>query len=196
MKTWELEQRELRRQQQIIEKLTGKSWQPSFTFKTRSWALRTRTWWQSLPQAKATWQRLGAVSLMIPFLWLGTCSTGQAKESGKTRSGIASYYSSKDTCKYNPYPGCPTASGISIHDLEARRELFAAMWSLPFGTRVRVTNQENGKSEVFVIRDRGPAKRLNRVIDLCEAGFNRLSDFPAGSKRDPGILNVTVEVAP
>ena len=41
----------------------------------------------------------------------------------------------------------------------------AAHRSLPFGTRVRVTNRDNGRSVVVRINDRGPFIR-GRVIDL------------------------------
>lgn len=45
--------------------------------------------------------------------------------------------------------------------------------SLPLGTKLRVT--ANGKSVVVTVTDRGPAKRLNRVLDLSKAAFSKLS---------------------
>ena len=48
------------------------------------------------------------------------------------------------------------------HDQNA---LVAAHRSLPFGTRVRVTNQQNGKQVVVRINDRGPFRR-GRIIDV------------------------------
>jgi rare lipoprotein A len=47
--------------------------------------------------------------------------------------------------------------------------LTAAHRTLPFGTRVLVTNRHNGKSAVVRINDRGPFVR-GRVIDLTPAG--------------------------
>ena len=44
----------------------------------------------------------------------------------------------------------------------------AAHRSLPFGTRVQVTNRKNGRSVVVRINDRGPFVR-GRVIDLSTA---------------------------
>jgi rare lipoprotein A len=44
----------------------------------------------------------------------------------------------------------------------------AAHKTLPFGTRVRVTNSRNGRSVVVVINDRGPFIR-GRIIDLSPA---------------------------
>jgi rare lipoprotein A len=47
--------------------------------------------------------------------------------------------------------------------------LTAAHRSLPFGTKVKVTNKRNGRSVVVTINDRGPFVR-GRVIDLTPAG--------------------------
>ena len=47
--------------------------------------------------------------------------------------------------------------------------LTAAHRSLPFGSRVRVTNKRNGRSVVVRINDRGPFVR-GRIIDLTPAG--------------------------
>ena len=51
--------------------------------------------------------------------------------------------------------------------------LTAAHRSLPFGTRVRVTNKSNGRSVIVRINDRGPFLR-GRVIDLSPAAANAL----------------------
>lgn len=45
----------------------------------------------------------------------------------------------------------------------------AAHKTLPFGTRVRVTNKRNGRSVVVRINDRGPFVR-GRIIDMSPAG--------------------------
>jgi rare lipoprotein A len=46
--------------------------------------------------------------------------------------------------------------------------LTAAHRTLPFGTRVRVTNGNNGRSVVVTINDRGPFVN-GRVIDVTPA---------------------------
>lgn len=68
--------------------------------------------------------------------------------------GLASFYG---------YDGSSnkTASGERFHP----EKMTAAHRSLPFGTRVRVTNPRNGRSVVVRINDRGPFIR-GRVIDL------------------------------
>ena len=55
----------------------------------------------------------------------------------------------------------------------------AAHRTLPFGTRVRVENLNNGRSVVVSINDRGPSQR-NRIIDLSRAAAQRLGYIKAG----------------
>lgn len=51
--------------------------------------------------------------------------------------------------------------------------LTAAHRTLPFGTRLRVTNPANGKSVIVRINDRGPFAR-GRVIDLSKAAASEI----------------------
>ena len=76
------------------------------------------------------------------------------------QSGIAAVYS---------YRGGRTSSGEPSNP----RALTAAHRSLPFGTKVRVTNRRNGRSVVVRINDRGPFVR-GRVIDVTPAGAHAL----------------------
>ena len=80
-------------------------------------------------------------------------------------SGIASVYASRGD-KYN---GARTASGERV----SAGGLTAAHRSLPFGTRVQVTNRRNNKSVIVRINDRGPFVR-GRVIDVTPAGASAL----------------------
>jgi rare lipoprotein A len=90
--------------------------------------------------------------------------------------GVASWYGGK-------FHGRTTASG-EPYDMHA---LTAAHPSLPFGTRVRVTNLENGRSVVLRINDRGPfAKR--RIIDVSRHAAEHLGFLRAG------LAKVRVEV--
>ena len=80
--------------------------------------------------------------------------------------GMASVYS---------YRGSKTASGGASRP----GGLTAAHRSLPFGSKVRVTNHRNGRSVTVQINDRGPFIR-GRVIDVTPAaaqalGFNGLA---------------------
>ena len=56
----------------------------------------------------------------------------------------------------------------------------AAHRSLPFGTKVKVENLENGKSVVVRINDRGPYAG-NRIIDLTKAAAGKLGFIKAGT---------------
>ncbi len=76
------------------------------------------------------------------------------------QSGIASVYA---------YHGSRTASG----ERASPGALTAAHRSLPFGTRVRVTNERNGRSVVVRINDRGPFVR-GRIIDLTPAAAHAI----------------------
>jgi rare lipoprotein A len=85
-------------------------------------------------------------------------------------SGLASIYGNGDG-----YAGRKTASGERMNP----RALTAAHRSLPFGSRVRVTNRKNGRSAVVRISDRGPFVR-GRIIDVTPAaarvlGFSGLA---------------------
>lgn len=100
-----------------------------------------------------------AVTFATAFL-SGTIGITQSE--AQTQSGIASVYTTKTD-------GFKTASGKRLND----GALTAAHRSLPFGTKVKVTNKRNGRSVVVTITDRGPFIR-GRVIDLTMAGANAI----------------------
>ncbi|MBK1826602.1 septal ring lytic transglycosylase RlpA family protein [Haloferula rosea] len=79
--------------------------------------------------------------------------------------------------------GTHTASGETL----CNHAPTAAHKTLPMGTKVRVTNLNNGKSEVVRINDRGPYIH-GRIIDVTEGVAKRLDFY----KR--GIVRVKVEV--
>lgn len=53
-------------------------------------------------------------------------------------------------------------------------KLTAASWYFPLGTPLRVVNVNNGKTVVVTITDRGPNRRLHRIVDLSEAAASNL----------------------
>jgi rare lipoprotein A len=121
-------------------------------------------------------------------LLLAVGSDGHAAEhaakSGKgkdTATGLASFYAKR-------LDGKETASGDTFRN----DELVAAHPSYPFGTRVRVTNLENGESVVVRITDRGASKANQRegvIIDLSQAAAARLK-----MKKKDGRTRVRVQV--
>jgi rare lipoprotein A len=85
------------------------------------------------------------------------------------QTGQASWYGAA-------HHGKRTASG-AIYNKEA---LTAAHPSLPFGTRVKVTNLSNGKSVEVEITDRGPFVG-GRIIDLSQAAARALGMVESGT---------------
>jgi rare lipoprotein A len=78
---------------------------------------------------------------------------------------------------YGPgFHGRSTASGETFD----RNAYTAAHRSLPFGTRVRVTNLNNGLQVIVRINDRGPYHG-NRVIDLAEAAARDIDMTSTGT---------------
>jgi len=63
----------------------------------------------------------------------------------------------------------------------------AAHKSLPFGTKVKVENLNNGKTVMVRINDRGPYVK-GRIIDLSRAAFAKIE------KIDKGITKVNIRV--
>jgi|SRR5271169_6458388 len=81
------------------------------------------------------------------------CCFGSTATAGqRTFSGLASYYS---------YSAGSVASGGRFEP----GALTAAHRTLPFGTRVRITDPKSGRSVIVIINDRGPFGRA-RVIDV------------------------------
>lgn len=72
----------------------------------------------------------------------------------RIKSGLASFYGKM-------FEGQPTASGLPFN----MHELTAAHRTLPFGSKVRVTDLRNKRSVIVTITDRGPVPD-DRVIDL------------------------------
>jgi rare lipoprotein A (peptidoglycan hydrolase) len=91
------------------------------------------------------------------------------------QSGMASYYGNES--------GSQTASGARF----VASAMTAAHRTLPFGTKVRVTNKGNGRSVVVTINDRGPFVR-GRIIDLSTGAAGVIGMIGAG------VAPVTVEV--
>lgn len=101
---------------------------------------------------------------------------GCSKQPTHSLQGVASWYG-------YPHHGRLTASGrrFDMH------ELTAAHRTLPFGTRLRVTNLINGRSVIVSITDRGPFVKP-RVLDLSYAAAREIGMI------GPGTAPVRLEV--
>lgn len=109
----------------------------------------------------------------LPPTRVGTPSRPDAR---LTQTGIASWYGPG-------FHGKPTASGV-IYD---QNDLTAAHQTLPLGSRVLVTNLQNGKAIEVTINDRGPFVK-DRIIDLSYAAGTALGMIT------PGTVPVHVDV--
>jgi len=119
-----------------------------------------------------TWRMVAAAGLVLVC---GLASGAASAQSPKTISGIAAYYS-KD------YQGT-TASGEHYDP----NKFTAAHRTLPFGTRVLVTDPRSRRSVVVVVNDRGPFNK-GRMIDLSLAAAKALH------MTGRGLMKVTVAV--
>jgi rare lipoprotein A len=115
------------------------------------------------------------------LLAIGACAGPQSRPVATARppcvqEGEASWYRPQASNK-------PTTDG-ETHGAGA---LTAAHRTLPFGTMVRVTNLDTGRSVVVRINDRGPVAR-GRVIDLSAAAATALD------MRQDGVAHVRLEI--
>ena len=122
-------------------------------------------------------------SLWLVCLLLATgCATGRptrgdiAVLNGATANGQASWYGRQ-------HHGRHTSSG-EIYDMN---KLTAAHRTLPLGTRLLVTNRDNGRTVEVRVNDRGPFRR-GRVLDLSYAAARQLGAI------GEGVISVTFKV--
>lgn len=111
------------------------------------------------------------ITVVLPFKEVDS-STPEIK-------GIASWYSQSD-------PGIleTTANMEQFDD----SQLTCAIWGVPFNSILKVTNVKNGKYIFVRVNDRGPAKRLNRVIDLTKRAFSEIGGL------EDGLIEVYIEI--
>jgi rare lipoprotein A len=91
------------------------------------------------------------------------------KRSGSGSIVVASWYGPG-------FHGRRTASG-QVFD---QKRFTAAHKTLPFGTRLRVTNLRNGRSVLVTVNDRGPFVR-NRQLDLSLGAARHLGIVQPGT---------------
>lgn len=93
----------------------------------------------------------------------------EAPPPGTVETGYASWYG-------DPYHGRRAANG-EIYD---KNQLTAAHLTMPFETRVKVTNLENDRSVTVRITDRGPFVK-GRIIDLSQEAARQIRMIGAGT---------------
>ena len=113
---------------------------------------------------------------MLKLLWLSSLTFLFAVSFGQVQTGKASFYADK-------FEGISTASGEKYR----HGKLTAAHKTLPFGTRVRITNLSNNESVEVVINDRGPYVE-NRIVDLSKSAAEKLGFI------NQGLADIKLEV--
>lgn len=98
-----------------------------------------------------------------------TTSEKEEKEEVFTKNGRVSWYGSNSH-------GRKTASGKKFD----MNDLTAAHKTLPFGTKVKLRNPNNGKEVTITITDRGPFVK-SREFDLSKAAFKQLGNLGKGT---------------
>ena len=115
--------------------------------------------------------------LSVIVICLGACSLPPSRipppvaAPRASQTGIASWYGPG-------FHGKTTASGVIYN----QHDLTAAHQTMPLGTRVLVTNLDNGRSIEVVINDRGPFAK-GRVIDLSRRAARRIDMLEVGTTR-------------
>jgi rare lipoprotein A len=127
--------------------------------------------------------RLGHAFFLVAFALVAGCSIPPSKVRAPeppavplSQTGIASWYGPG-------FHGKATASG----EIYNQNEFTAAHQTLPLGTRVMVTNLENGNAAEVVINDRGPFAK-GRIIDLSHSAAQSINMV------GPGTALVRVDV--
>jgi rare lipoprotein A len=116
-------------------------------------------WESGMPQYRSFVLALVATAVLAAPAW------------AVNQRGVASWYGPR-------FHGRRAASGEVFNE----HELTAAHRTLPFGTVVRVTNLENGRSVVVRINDRGPYVK-GTILDLSHAAAQRLDIIRQGRAR-------------
>lgn len=113
-----------------------------------------------------------AIIMMVPSL----NNNSMVKEAERVKTSVVSFY-------HDNFNGKKTASGEKFDN----SDLTAASKTLPFGTRVKVTNVTNGKSVIVRVNDRGPYVK-NRALDLSKEAFRQIANTGRG------LVKITYEV--
>ncbi|MBS7252500.1 septal ring lytic transglycosylase RlpA family protein [Flavobacterium branchiicola] len=126
--------------------------------------------------------------LYIVFLFSLSAAAQECQDSIKENIQIKNLklYKEKAHASYyhDKFNGRKTASGVRFDN----SKLTAAHKKLPFGTKLKITNEENKKSVIVIINDRGPFVN-GREIDLSKKAFMDIA-----SNKKGGVVFVKIEI--
>ena len=124
--------------------------------------------------AVSIWPRVAAVALVAV---MAGCATSPGRGIGPSPGATPGAVQTGEASWYGKFhQGRRTASGETFD----MYQLTAAHPSLPFGSRVRVTNLRNGRSVEVRVNDRGPLV-AGRIIDLSYAAAQELLAISDGT---------------
>ena len=121
-------------------------------------------------------QKTPAADASAPAAAAAKAAPAAKAPAADSNSGKAAYYS-------RVFNGRKTASGERFNS----NAMVTAHRSLPFGTKLRVTNTSNKKSVIVRVIDRGPSQP-DRIVDLSRAAATKLGFVKAG------MADVTIQV--
>jgi rare lipoprotein A len=124
-----------------------------------------------LPDATPTEEPISKYGNASPYRVLGQTYTVLAKSKHFKQTGTASWYGKK-------FQGQRTSSGERFDMFQ----MTAAHKNLPIPCYARVTNQENGKSVIVKVNDRGPF-HASRVMDVSWAAAAKLDMLGKGTAK-------------
>ena len=111
---------------------------------------------------------LKLINAFFIFVLTAFCITMNAQAETVFQQGKASYYG-------KAHHGKKTASGKRFN----MHAMTAAHRSLPFGTQLKVTSKDTGKSVIVTINDRGPYAG-GRILDLSQEAARQLGMIKQG----------------
>lgn len=117
-----------------------------------------------------------SISILLFLTFQSFNKKGKEQEGFVFEYGKASYYG-------RPFIGRKTANG----EIFTENEYTCAHKSLPFGTKLKVTNLENNQSIIVRVNDRGPFVKT-RIVDLSIQGARELGLMSTG------VANVSIEI--
>jgi rare lipoprotein A len=126
---------------------------------------------------------LKRLAFLIAILLISSITMSFSKDSKTEEESSMVYEYGKASYYGHPFIGRKTASG----EIFSESMYTCAHKSLPFGTKLKITNLNNGKSIIVRVNDRGPFMKT-RIVDLSIRGAKDLGLMASG------IANVSVEI--
>lgn len=116
-------------------------------------------------------------ALVLSCLLLCSCvvTTNEAAKPKPSEPKVTKVLHGKASYYYGKWIGRKTANG----EIYRRHDVTAAHKTLPFNTKVRVTNLRNGKSVIVRINNRGPYIK-GRILDLSLVAAQKIGMTKAG----------------